>query len=64
MIKVWLVKSPEGMKMDNSYIKTILFAVDQVIFANSEDDLQKSINCLGKVAEEYGMKISAKKSKR
>lgn len=44
-------------------IKTILFADDQVIFAELEDDLQRAVFSLKKVADDYGIKLSAEKSK-
>lgn len=41
----------------------MLFADDQAILAENEDDLQRAVHNLGKEAKKYNMKISAAKTK-
>jgi flagellin-specific chaperone FliS len=47
----------------NKNISTILFADDQVIMSDSEDNLQTAIYKLNKIITEYGLTISTDKSK-
>ena len=42
---------------------TILFADDHTVLAKSEDELQRTVHSLEKVAEEYEVKISVPKTK-
>jgi beta-xylosidase len=44
-------------------IQTILYADDQVIVAESEDELQIAVNELNKIVKKYDMKISTIKTK-
>jgi hypothetical protein len=44
-------------------IQTILYADDQVIIAESEEDLQIAVNELNKIVKKYDMKISTAKTK-
>jgi hypothetical protein len=44
-------------------IQTILYADDQVITANSENELQMAVNKVHKIAKKYDMKISTSKTK-
>jgi hypothetical protein len=44
-------------------LNTILFADDQVIIANSEDNLQRGVFTLNSTLKRFGMTISCKKSK-
>jgi beta-xylosidase len=44
-------------------IKTILYADDQVIIAESEDELQIAVNELNKIVKKYDVKISTTKTK-
>jgi len=41
----------------------LLFADDQVIIADTEDNLQKAAHKLNKLITEYGLTISAEKTK-
>jgi hypothetical protein len=47
----------------NEDIKTLLFAVDQVIVADSEDAPQISVRVLESVTSKYGLKILKSKTK-
>jgi uncharacterized protein with PhoU and TrkA domain len=44
-------------------IQTILYADDQVIIAESEDELQTAANELKKIVKKYDIKISTTKTK-
>jgi hypothetical protein len=44
-------------------IQTILYADDQMIIAESEDELQIAVNKLNKIVKKYDMKISTTKTK-
>ena len=60
----WKATEPKGVKITNTeQIETLLFADDQVIVAENEDELQRSVFKLEKIAKEYGMKISTAKIK-
>lgn len=64
IIRQWKATDPKGVKITNTeQIETLLFADDQVIVAENEDELQRSVFKLEKIAKEYGMKISTAKTK-
>jgi hypothetical protein len=44
-------------------LKTLLFADDQVVLADSEDNLQRAVYKLSTIANKYNLKMSAKKTK-
>jgi beta-xylosidase len=44
-------------------IQTILYTDDQVIVAESEDELQMAVNELNRIVKKYDMKISTTKTK-
>jgi hypothetical protein len=43
-------------------LNTILFADDQVVIANSEDNLQRGLHALHQTVQTFGMKISHQRS--
>ena len=47
---------PKGVA--GKFLLTILFANDQVIIAENEDELQRSVYKIEKAAEKYKMKLS------
>jgi hypothetical protein len=49
--------------INNIEINTLLFADDQVILANSEDNLQRAIHRLNVMSKDYNMRISVDKTK-
>ena len=64
IICCWNKKYPLGITISgNTKLNTLLFADDQIIISNSEDNLQKAVFALQKVAQEYGMQISLQKTK-
>ncbi len=64
MVKEWQKKDPKGIQMDQQQeISTVLFADDQAVLAETEDDLQRAMYQLAKTSEAYDMKISSGKTK-
>jgi hypothetical protein len=49
--------------IDDTPLNTLLFADDQIIFAITEDDLQRATFMLNKTANKYNFKISTTKTK-
>jgi transcription initiation factor TFIIIB Brf1 subunit/transcription initiation factor TFIIB len=47
----------------NQQLSTLLFADDQVIIADMEDNLQKAAHKLNRLVTEYGLTISVQKTK-
>ena len=47
----------------NLYLNTSLFADEQVIIQDSEDNLQKSVYLLNQMSKDYNLKISTDKTK-
>ena len=47
----------------NQQLSTLLFADDQVIKADTEDNLQKAAHKLNQIITEYGLTISVQKTK-
>jgi tryptophan synthase beta subunit len=47
----------------NQQLSTLLFANDQVIIANREDNLQRAAHKLNQIIAEYGLTISVQKTK-
>jgi hypothetical protein len=64
-IKAEWKKKPHGsIKVDrHTKVDTLLFADDQVLVAESEDDLQRSVCSLHRKAKEYDMEILLDKTK-
>lgn len=52
-----------GITLNQSKLITLLFVDDQIVFANKEDNLQKAVHNLNKIAMEFNMKISTSKTK-
>ncbi|KAJ4428897.1 hypothetical protein ANN_25891 [Periplaneta americana] len=61
-----------ALSKENRYTRTVLLTHnrvhncstdDQVIISNSEDNLQRGLYTLNKILSDFGMEISAKKSK-
>jgi hypothetical protein len=64
IISEWDNNDIKGLKISgNTEIKTLLFADDQVIMAESENLLQKSVHKLEKTTSKYGLTISTNKTK-
>ena len=53
-----------GIKLSkNQQLSTLLFADDQVIIADTKDNLQKTAHKLNQIITEYGLTISVQKKK-
>jgi hypothetical protein len=64
IISEWDNNNIKGLKISrNTEIKTLLLADDQVIMAESENLLQKSVHKLEKITSKYGLTISTNKTK-
>jgi hypothetical protein len=48
---------------NDTNLNTILFADDEVVIANSEDNLQRALHALHQTVQTLGVKISHQKSK-
>jgi len=59
IITKWQIQDITGIKLSNyRQLSTLLFADDQVIIANTEDNLQKAAHKLNQIITEYGLTIS------
>jgi hypothetical protein len=47
----------------NQHLSSLLFADDQIIIADTEDNLQKAAHKLNRLITEYGLTISVQKTK-
>ena len=64
IITKWLKQDITGIKLSkNQQLSTLLFADNQVIIANREDNLQKAAHKLNQIITEYGLTISVQKIK-
>jgi len=60
----WQKQDITGIKLSkNQQLSTLLFADDQVIIANREDNLQRAAHKLNQIITEYGLTISVQKTK-
>ena len=55
IIREWLETQPKGVVIGGKSLTTILFVDDQVIIAENEDELQRSVHKMEKTAEKYEM---------
>ena len=64
IITKWHNQDITGIKLSkNQQLSTLLFADDQVITADTKDNLQKAAHKLNQVITEYGLTISVQKTK-
>ena len=64
IITKWQNQDITGIKLSkNQQLSTLLFTDDQVIIANTEDNLQKAAYKLNQIITEYGLTISVQKTK-
>lgn len=59
----WQINLKSNFNINKDYLNTLLFADDQVIFSNSEDNLQRALYNLNIIAKEFNLNISLKKTK-
>ncbi|KAJ4431271.1 hypothetical protein ANN_19868 [Periplaneta americana] len=62
IIEEWRKREPKGILLNQRNIDTICFADDQVILAENEE-LQRAVNNLNKIAKDFSMTISNTKTK-
>jgi hypothetical protein len=64
IITKWQKQDINGIKLSkNQQLSTLLFADDQVIIADREDNLQRAAHKLNQIITEYGLTISVQKTK-
>jgi len=64
IITKWQKQDITGIKLSkNQQLSTLLFADNQVIIADTEDNLQKAAYKLNQIITEYGLTISVQKTK-
>jgi len=64
IITKWQNHNITGIKLSkNQQLSTLLFEDDQVIIADTEDNLQKSAHKLNQIITEYGLTVSLEKTK-
>ncbi|KAJ4427887.1 hypothetical protein ANN_23895 [Periplaneta americana] len=64
IILKWNQIYTSGIKITSALtLNTLLYADDQVIISNSEDNLQRGLYTLNEILKDFGMEISAQKSK-
>jgi transcription initiation factor TFIIIB Brf1 subunit/transcription initiation factor TFIIB len=64
IITKWQKQDIIGIKLSkNQQLSTLLFADDQVIKADTEDNLQKAAHKLNRIITEYGVTMCVQKTK-
>ena len=63
VIRIWLQKLKTSKYFKELIFNTLLFADDQFIISDTEDNLQKAVCVLYNVSKEYNLEIATKKTK-
>jgi len=63
VIRIWLQKLKTGKYFKELILNTLLFADDQFIISDTEDNLQKAVYLLYNISKEYNLEIATKKTK-
>ena len=63
VIWIWLQKLKTSKYFRALIFNTLLFADDQFIISDTEDNLQKAVHLLYSISNEYNLEISTKKTK-
>ena len=63
VIRTWLAKLITSKYVTELIFSTLLFADDQFIISDPEDNLQQAVYLLHKISKEYNLKIATKKTK-
>jgi len=64
IITKWQNQDPTGIELSkNQQLSTLLFADDQVIIADTEDNLQKAAHKLNQIITEYVLALSVQETK-
>ena len=65
IITKWQNQDITGIKLSkNQQLSTLLFADDQAIISDTEDNLQKAAHKLNQIITEYGLTVSVQKRNR
>jgi uncharacterized protein YebE (UPF0316 family) len=59
IVELWLVQKGIGVKIERILTLIICFAIDIVIHATSERDLQTALNIINIMFKEYYLKMNA-----
>jgi len=63
MVKEAMANEEPGMKVGGQVISMIRYADDKAVVASSEKNLQRLMDSISRVTQEYGMKFNVKKMK-
>jgi len=63
VIRTWLQKLKTSKYFKEFVFNTLLFADDQFIISDTEDNLKKAVYLLYNISKEYNLKIATKKTK-
>ena len=63
VIRIWLKKLKTSKYYKELIFKTLLFADDQFIISDTEDNLQKAVFLLYNIPKEYNLEIATKETK-
>ena len=63
VIRIWLQKLKTSKYFKEFIFNTLLFADDQFIIYDTEDNLQKAVYLLYNIPKEYNLEIASKKMK-
>ena len=63
VIRIWLQKLKTSKYYKELIFNTLLFADEQVIMSDTEDNLQKAVYLLYNISKEYNLEIPIKKTK-
>jgi hypothetical protein len=64
VIRIWLHKLKTSKYFKKLIFKTLLFADDQFIISDTEDNLQKAFHLLYNISKEYNLEIATKKRRK
>jgi hypothetical protein len=63
VIRIWLKKLKTSKYFEELIFNILLFADDQFIISDTEDNLQKAVYLLYSISKEYNLEIATKKTK-
>jgi len=63
VIRIWLQKLKTSKYYKELIFNTLLFADDQFIISDTEDNLQKAVFLLYNIPKEYNLEIATKETK-
>ena len=62
-IRIWLQKLKTSKYFKELIFNTLLFADDQIIISDTEDNLQKAVYLIHSISKEYNLEIAKKRRK-